>query len=474
VTTTLETAGPVAAPARPRLVGLDGIRGLAALYVVIYHIFLRAFPGYSAGQAPFWAAGFRYGRFAVVIFIVLSGFSLSVGAARAGWRLDGVRTFAHRRAWRILPPYWAALVFSLLMTWFVLAQPGWPVPTAKSVTVNGLLIQDIVAAPSPNRSFWSIAIEAQLYVVFPLLILAVRRVNAVAMLALVATPVLILGVRAAAHDQAATDLVNQYTPDLAVLFAIGVTAAGILTTTDSRRGRPWHRYALALAAPVFALIAWQGAVWTNDNLFWIDLAFGPAIGCLLAAIATGRPRPLLRLLDTRSLRRLGSFSYSLYLTHAPIVIAVYYGLLQGRVRRGVPMFLVLCAILLPLTVLFARLFAQVFELPFQRQRGWGAIRHALQLPPRRASSAGGASAGRFTGSGPQSGWRSARRPAGCVGQTAGAAPAPSGGGHGRPAAPRARQAHRPTPGPAPAPRRVRPPPAREPPSSRCCGSRPED
>jgi peptidoglycan/LPS O-acetylase OafA/YrhL len=194
--------------------------------------------------------------------------------------------------------------------------------------------------------------------------------------------VLILGILGAAHDRTATGLVNQYTPDLAVLFAIGVVAAGILTTTDVRRARPWHRYAAGLAVPVFALVAWKGASWTSGNLFWVDLASGPAIGCLLAAVATGRPRPLVGLLDARPLRRLGSFSYSLYLTHAPIVIAVYYGLMQGRVPQGGPMFLVLCAVLLPLAVLSARLFAQVFELPFQRQRT-GALSATRRLSTRR-------------------------------------------------------------------------------------------
>jgi peptidoglycan/LPS O-acetylase OafA/YrhL len=236
--------------------------------------------------------------------------------------------------------------------------------------------------PSPNRAFWSIAVEAQLYLVFPLLILAMRRLSAFAVVAMVGAPVLTLGICAAAHVPTATTLVNQYTPDLAVLFAIGVAAGGILTTTERRRARPWSWFALALAAPVFALIAWQGTVWTIDNFFWVDMAFGPAIGCLLAAVATDRPRPLVRLLDTRPLRRLGSFSYSLYLTHAPIVIAVYYGILRGRVAPGVPTFLVLCVIVIPLTVLFARLFAEVFELPFQRRRGWGAVRDALHLPGR--------------------------------------------------------------------------------------------
>jgi peptidoglycan/LPS O-acetylase OafA/YrhL len=376
-TSTLEAAGPTRNRARPRLVGLDGIRGLAALYVVSYHVFLRAFPGRSAEHAPFWAAGFGYGRFAVAVFIVLSGFSLGVGAARADWRLASVKNFACRRAWRILPPYWAALAFSLLMTWFVLAQPGWQVPDLKSVAVNGLLMQDVIGAPSPNRAFWSIAIEAQLYLAFPLLILAVRRLGAIAMLAVVSAPVLTLGVLSAVHERAATGLVNQYTPDLAVLFAIGVAAAGI-TSIDGPQARPWHRYAVGGAVPVLALIVWQGRAWTEGNLFWVDLALGPAIGCLLAAVATGRPTWLVGLLDRHPLRRLGSFSYSLYLTHLPIVVAVYYGLLRGRLPQGAPMFLVLCAILLPMTVLFARLFAELFELPFQRRRDGVPLRNLLR------------------------------------------------------------------------------------------------
>src|SRR5919199_5849925 len=124
-----------------RLAGLDGLRGLAALFVVVNHVFLRAFPGYPVDHAPFWAAWFIYGRFAVVVFIVLSGFSLALSPARNGWRLDGVSRFAHRRARRILPAYWAALAFSLAVAWLVVPPPGQAVPDARSVVVNGLLVQ---------------------------------------------------------------------------------------------------------------------------------------------------------------------------------------------------------------------------------------------------------------------------------------------------------------------------------------------
>jgi peptidoglycan/LPS O-acetylase OafA/YrhL len=120
---------------------------------------------------------------------------------------------------------------------------------------------------------------------------------------------------------------------------------------------------------VLATIWWQGSVWTLDRLFWVDIALGPAIACLLAALATGRPVALLRLLDARPIRNLGLSSYSLYLTHAPIVVIVYEQIVAGRVAQGVPAFIVTLAIALPLTIVFARLFASVFEKPFLRHHG---------------------------------------------------------------------------------------------------------
>jgi peptidoglycan/LPS O-acetylase OafA/YrhL len=119
---------------------------------------------------------------------------------------------------------------------------------------------------------------------------------------------------------------------------------------------------------VVATLWWQGSAWTLDHLLWVDLAVGPAIACLLAGLATGQPAPLLRLLDTRAVRSLGRSSYSLYLIHAPIVVVVYEKLVAGRVAPGVPAFLVSLALALPLSIVLARLFASVFEIPFLRQR----------------------------------------------------------------------------------------------------------
>ena len=410
-------AAPAAATAatRPgRVAGMDGIRGLAALFVVLNHIFERAWPGYPANPAPFWAAWLTYGRGAVAMFIALSGFSLGLGPARSGWRFKSIKTYAHRRAWRILPPYWAALVFSLVMTWYVLAQPGWPVPNGKSVAVYGFLVQDAFAqghhagfwsAGSPNRAFWSIAIEAQLYFLLPLLLLLVRRVSARAMVGLVAAIVVTIGVLAP-HVALLNSGLVKFTPDLAVLFAVGLLAAGIVTAGERTRSQPWAGYALAAAVPAIVLMVVKGSTWSSLNLFWLDLAWAPAIGCFLAAVATSRPRPVARFLDSVLPRSLGSCSYSLYLTHMPIVIAVSYGLVLGRVATGAPTFFVLAAILLPLTVCFARLFAAVFELPFQRHRGWIPLRQAMSARLWQLQRTGRAVfAGRWRGASGASGQR---------------------------------------------------------------------
>jgi peptidoglycan/LPS O-acetylase OafA/YrhL len=350
-----------------RLAGLDGIRGLAALFVVVNHVFLRAFPGYPVDHAPFWAGWFIYGRFAVVVFIVLSGFSLALSPARHGWRLGSISAFARRRARRILPAYWAALAFSLVVAWLLVPQPGQGLPGPKSVLVNGVLVQNLIGAPSPNRAFWSMAVEAQLYILLPLLLLMVRRWGAVLMVAAVLLVVTAVGIFGRQISRLDT-FVIQSPPDLAALFALGILTAGIVGASRARRSWPWGWLALVAAAPVIATIAWRGSVWTLDHLFWVDLALGPAIACLLAAVATGRAAPLLRLLDTRPIRKLGLSSYSLYLTHAPIVVIVYEGIVAGRVRHGVPAFLVTLGLALPLTIVFARIFASIFEIPFLQHR----------------------------------------------------------------------------------------------------------
>jgi peptidoglycan/LPS O-acetylase OafA/YrhL len=384
MTTTEEprvTAAAAAPPVRARLVGLDGIRGLAALFVVLHHCYLMSYPGYPHNTGPFWLGWLLYGHLAVVVFIALSGFSLAVAPARKGWQLGGKARFAHRRAWRILPPYWAALAFSLIIAWAVIPQPGSAPPNGKSVVVYGLLLQDVFGSPVPNGAFWSIAVEAQLYLVFPLLLLLLRRSGAVVMVG--AVTVVVAAVGLLAPHVAAVNLLIRFTPQFATLFALGLAAAGVLRASERVQRLPWQWFALIAVVPVLVLLAVQGPVWWDREHFWMDLAFGPAVALLLVAVATRRARAIVWLLDTRPIRRLGSFSYSLYLIHAPIVVAISAKVVAPHVAPGLARFGVTLALAVPVSVLAARWFGAVFEIPFQRYRSWAALRDAARTRPGR-------------------------------------------------------------------------------------------
>jgi len=362
-----------------RITGLDGVRGVAALFVVVHHCYLASFPGYPRMTGPWWAGWMIYGHLAVVVFIVLSGFSLAVAPAQRGFRLNGLGRYAHRRAWRILSAYWPALVFSIVMAWVLVPQPGEGRPTARSGVIYGLLLQDVTGAPSPNGAFWSIAVEAQLYVLLPvLLVVARKRGLAVALLA-VTIPVLVVGTFAPSVPVIA--LFTRFTPQLAVGFTVGVVAAAI--ATDARWQRlPFLWLAVGASLPALVLMAVCGPTWTIQHYFWVDLAVMPGLGLLLVAIGRGQARRVSGALGFAPVRSLGGFSYSLYLIHAPIVVAVSALLVRPRFGSGVPALLLTLASAVPLSLVVSRLFAAAFDLPFQRHKSWASLSGAARARVR--------------------------------------------------------------------------------------------
>ncbi|OIJ64426.1 acyltransferase [Streptomyces mangrovisoli] len=341
------------------------------MYVVLFHCWLYTFPGYPRSTAPRWLEALMFGRLAVVFFLVLSGFSLAIAPARKGWSSGGVGRFLRRRAWRILPPYWAALVMSLVFSWFVVPASHFGPPTGATVLVYGLVAQDVITAPTPNGAFWSIGVESELYLLFPLLLLVRRRWGAVATVACVALPVIAYGLTAPGASPVEGG--GGLAPHLAPVFVAGVVGAGVVAASDRVRRLPWAWFAVLAAVPVVLLGLARGSVWTVNHYFWVDLAVAPAMAMLLAAVATGRPAVLVRLLTTRPLRALGDFSYSLYLIHLPIVMAVIRRVAPHFVAPGLPTFGFTLAVAVPVSVAGAWVFAKIFELPFKRNRSWKSL-----------------------------------------------------------------------------------------------------
>ncbi|GAA4604892.1 hypothetical protein GCM10023107_69850 [Actinoplanes octamycinicus] len=357
------------------MAGLDGLRGLCALYVMLFHCWAYTFRGFPRYRGPDWLSWLGFGRLSVVFFLVLSGFSLALVAARDDWRLGGLARYARRRAWRILPAYWAALAFSLVVAWTVVRQPYSAEPTAGSVLVYTLLLQDLVTVPTPNGAFWSIGVEALLYGVLPILLILCRRLGPAAMLAAVTVPVVVVGL--VVFDGSPPQGDNGLAPHLVPAFAAGVLAAGVVAAGDRLRRLPWAGLALLAAVPAGALILHQGSRWMVKHYYWVDLAVVPAMTLLLLAVASGRPAALTRLLDSAPLRRLGSFSYSLYLIHLPIVVAIDQKLVAPRLGHGMAAFTATTLLAGGLSLVGAWFFAKAFEWPF---RSWAEVRAALRLP----------------------------------------------------------------------------------------------
>jgi peptidoglycan/LPS O-acetylase OafA/YrhL len=357
-----------------RVLWLDGVRGAAALFVVLHHMWLTTWPAFPRNTGPWWLGWLLYGHMAVAVFIVVSGFSLALVPVRNGGKLaGGTRRFVRRRAWRILPAYWAALVLSIVVTAVLLQPDAGAAAVGKAFAVHGLLLQDVVGSITPNGALWSIAVEWQIYFVFPLILLLGRWTSLWAAV-LVAAAVVIAG-----HEIATTgapfDKINHVTPQFLALFAMGVLAVhlGGGERAASVR-RPLTAAALA-AFLAFVLIAIsKGSVWMAAHFFWMDLLFGLGVACTLTLLYAGGGVRLRGVLASRTALFLGLFSYSIYLVHDPIVGVLHKYAFGPMDLSPLATFAVTLVIGLPVILAFCYGFHLLFEAPFLRHRSFSALR----------------------------------------------------------------------------------------------------
>ena len=381
--TTLATDGTVASSeAKPRfhrIEWLDGVRACAALFVVLHHTYIQVFPAFPTNTGPTALGFLMYGHLAVVVFIVVSGFSLGLGPTRR--RNDvkhGPAKFYHRRAWRILPPYWIALVLSLLIDRFLLTGALAHLPehsaNLQSLVVFGLLLQDIIPAQTPNGAFWSIAVEAQIYILFPGLIIAAQRYSALVM------AVAVLFVVVLAHLLAMTwppfHRIDHLSPQLLIAFCFGVWAAN--EVADPTLRLPMLKIGALLSVAIGVFFWFAGVPFVAANFFWVDIVVGIAVAALFVGLTQG-PSALGSLLSVWPLSKLGEFAYSLYLTHGALLALILSLLWVGPGSNPYLSYLTASAVVVPTALAIAYIFFLLFERPFLTIRSWAQLREALGL-----------------------------------------------------------------------------------------------
>jgi peptidoglycan/LPS O-acetylase OafA/YrhL len=281
-----------------------------------------------------------------------------------------------RRAWRIIPPYWAALAVSVALVAVIGTRTGEAV-SWKGVATNFFLVQDVVEGRSPNGAFWSIAVEWQLYWVFPLLLLVRRRRGPVVLMALVMAMVVVVGIAGDHGGGVVAEKILHLSPQLGALFVYGLVAAGVTSRRSSADpARSWGALALVAGAAALLACAWLGTERAVADLYWLDLVVGVATACGLAFVTRGVTSRTRRALEWRPLVSVGRFSYSLYLVHAPLLLLAWVFVVEPLDLPSGAALATMVGVVAPVIVAVSYGFHIAVERPFLEHRSWSELRTA--------------------------------------------------------------------------------------------------
>ena len=308
----------------PHEPGLDGVRGLAVLAVLAYHLDLP------------WAGG---GFLGVEVFFALSGFlvtQLLVAELRLTGRLD-VGAFARARARRLLPALLACVMGTLTVAHLLLPTRAtnlrWDALASLAYVQNwqlafgGMPYSEAFARPSPFLHIWSLSVEGQLYLVWPVLFVSV--LTLLSRWTTVALTLALAWLSAVAMAQLYSPddggIVYYLTPARASGFLVGAALAIAWCPEAWSRRLPLAVEALLDAAGITALVTilvsfcsaseFDSALYEHGGF----LRTGLVTAVLVAAATRGRTSTA-TLMSCRPIAAAGRRSYGLYLYHWPVFV----------------------------------------------------------------------------------------------------------------------------------------------------------
>ncbi len=329
------------------LPGLDGLRAVAVVLVVIFHGELGLFPGGFVG---------------VSVFFTLSGFLITQVLLR---ELDqhgaiSLTRFWTRRARRLVPAAMACIAAVCL--WALFSERAQTGPSLRGdalaaifnvanwrFALTGTSYADLFAGPSPLLHTWSLAIEEQFYLLFPVLLaglwrLGLRRRGCAIVLAAGAA------LSALAAMLTSSDEIAYYGTHTR---AVEVLVGSVLALTMGRRLLD-ERHAARLAAPLAVLggaaaaLIVAVALFSNpsDQLTIHGGLAATSIASALLVACAAVPNRVQRVLQVSALRAVGKISYGVYLYHWPLLLwarSTSWGRISNLTAFAVAMLLTLVA-----------------------------------------------------------------------------------------------------------------------------------
>jgi peptidoglycan/LPS O-acetylase OafA/YrhL len=316
---------------------LDGVRGIAALLVVLTHV------GYQTGETTDGIHGalLARGDFGVALFFVLSGLLLyrpwavadAAGGAAPRWR-----RYYQRRAVRILPAYWVALLV-------VIVTGARDDATGPDIAAN-LTLTQVYGGQHLLPDFtqtWSLCTEVAFYLVLPLAAAAVARVRRTStrVVALAAVVVLNLAWTAAATTDLLPHFAGTWLPGHAGWFAAGMLLAVLLeesTRHPDGRTAAWARDFAARPASLLALATGVAALVVSPlagprtlspsapaEAVVKESLYGVVAVLLISAALVAAPRtPVAAVLASAPARWCGRVGYGVFLWHLLVLDAAMH------------------------------------------------------------------------------------------------------------------------------------------------------
>jgi peptidoglycan/LPS O-acetylase OafA/YrhL len=330
---------------------IDGLRAVSILLVVAYH-------------AQPWLV--RGGFIGVDIFFVISGFLITriiLSEAKAG--TFSSLAFYARRVRRIFPALIVVLATTYLIGWIILLPDGFAL-LGKSTAAGVAFVSNLFqlnqtgyfapdAAENPLLHLWSLGIEEQFYIFWPLLLVLLLgskyrriRIAAIAAASFGLSLLIFLGLKEWSF----------YSP---LPRAWELLAGGLLASSQvegvARQSSPLRENLLSAAG--LAAIIGAAAALNKESLFPGAWALLPVLGAVLIIIAPNSTVNRV-LLSSRAMVAIGLISYPLYLWHWPLLSYL------GIIRNGVPNAIEIWAVVIVAFIL-AWLTYRFVEIPLRRQ-----------------------------------------------------------------------------------------------------------
>jgi peptidoglycan/LPS O-acetylase OafA/YrhL len=326
---------------------IDGLRAVAVTLVVFFHAFPEAIPG---------------GFIGVDVFFVISGFLITgIVVREIGQKRFSLLGFYARRIRRIFPALIAVLLAVLLLGWLWMlpsayAQLSADVFASAAFFANiALMLQsgyfDIESGKKPLLHLWSLGIEEQFYLFWPLVLMLAQRLRLsyFALAAVIGVASFALNVALIGFDPVATF----YLPFTRAweLLAGGALACGFGRLSQTKAASNWR------AAAGFLLIAVSAALLDSKSAFPGWRATFPVLGSVLllsAPTAWG----CRYILSGKAFVEIGLISYPLYLWHWPLL--VFFGIIKFA-----PLTLIDRWLVVALSFALAWLTYRAIEIPFR-------------------------------------------------------------------------------------------------------------